>query len=166
MHRPMRHPVSCLRAAALPLALPAAFPAAAQVVALNETVVTATRGTTRADELVSDVRVIDRDAAADDIRTPLAVVAVGHLQRARIVAVIGRDFGNRRCVAQSEIEALCADRRKAMRGLSDQGDASIRKAARGFADEGKCAVPGIRPDLAEDRVRAALEFAVELLARE
>lgn len=56
----MRHPVSCLRAAALPLALAAAFSASAQVVALNETVVTATRGTTRADELVSDVRVIDR----------------------------------------------------------------------------------------------------------
>lgn len=56
----MRHSVSCLRAAALPLALAAAFPSAAQVVALNETVVTATRGATRADELVSDVRVIDR----------------------------------------------------------------------------------------------------------
>jgi vitamin B12 transporter len=56
----MRPSVSCLRAAALPLALAAAFPASAQILALADTVVTATRSATRADELVSDVRVIDR----------------------------------------------------------------------------------------------------------
>jgi vitamin B12 transporter len=51
------------RAAALPLALAAAFPSAfAQASPLKETVVTATRTATRADELVSDVKVIDREA--------------------------------------------------------------------------------------------------------
>jgi vitamin B12 transporter len=51
------------RAAALPLALAAAFPhlSSAQT-ALKESVVTATRSATRADELVSDVKVIDRAA--------------------------------------------------------------------------------------------------------
>lgn len=51
------------RAAVLPLALAAAFPhfSLAQT-ALKETVITATRGATRADELVSDVKVIDRAA--------------------------------------------------------------------------------------------------------
>jgi len=54
------------RAATLPLALAAAFSAVAQTPhstrPLKETVVTATRTATRADELVSDVRVIDRAA--------------------------------------------------------------------------------------------------------
>ena len=52
------------RAAALPLALAAAFPLSshAQAPALKETVVTATRSATFADELVSDVMVIDRKA--------------------------------------------------------------------------------------------------------
>ncbi|MBC5767697.1 TonB-dependent receptor domain-containing protein [Ramlibacter albus] len=53
-----------MRRAALPLALAAAFtPSAfAQVATLAETVVTATRVATRADQLVSDVTVIDRAA--------------------------------------------------------------------------------------------------------
>ena len=51
------------RAAATSLALAAALPAAfAQTLELKETVVTATRSPTRADELVSDVTVIDRQA--------------------------------------------------------------------------------------------------------
>jgi vitamin B12 transporter len=54
------------RAATLPLALAAAFSAGAQTPhssrPLKETVVTATRTATRADELVSDLRVIDRAA--------------------------------------------------------------------------------------------------------
>jgi vitamin B12 transporter len=51
------------RAAALSLALAAAFPSSfAQTAALKETVVTATRTATRADELVSDLKVIDRQA--------------------------------------------------------------------------------------------------------
>jgi vitamin B12 transporter len=54
------------RAAALPLALAAAFGALsaahAQSLQLPETVVTATRGATRADELVSEVKVVDRAA--------------------------------------------------------------------------------------------------------
>jgi vitamin B12 transporter len=52
------------RAAALPLALAAACPTFthAQGPSLKETVVTATRSATRADELVSDVTVIDRAA--------------------------------------------------------------------------------------------------------
>ncbi len=51
------------RAAALPLALAAAFPNSSSAqTALKETVVTATRAATRADELVSDVTVIDRAA--------------------------------------------------------------------------------------------------------
>ena len=53
-----------LRPAALSLALAAAFPllALAQAPVLKESVVTATRSPTRADELVSDVKVIDRAA--------------------------------------------------------------------------------------------------------
>jgi vitamin B12 transporter len=51
------------RALVLPLALAAAFPSVSMAqAALKETVVTATRGATRADELVSDVRIIDRAA--------------------------------------------------------------------------------------------------------
>lgn len=55
-------PVFSIRptAAVLPLVLAASFHAAAQNPALRETVVTATRSATRADELVSDLRVIDR----------------------------------------------------------------------------------------------------------
>lgn len=49
-----------LSLAALPLSLASAFPLHAQSPALKETVVTATRSATRADELVSDVRVIER----------------------------------------------------------------------------------------------------------
>lgn len=50
------------RLAALPLALAAAFPSSSfsQTATLPETVVTATRVATRADELVSDLKVIDR----------------------------------------------------------------------------------------------------------
>lgn len=51
-----------LRLAALPLALTAVLPSFAQTVALKEVVVTATRGATAADELVSDVTVVDRQA--------------------------------------------------------------------------------------------------------
>ncbi|WP_284699195.1 TonB-dependent receptor domain-containing protein [Caenimonas sedimenti] len=51
-----------LRVAVLPLALCAAFGAFAQSGSLTETVVTATRVATRADELVSDVKVVDRAA--------------------------------------------------------------------------------------------------------
>jgi len=64
-----RHPG---RFAKLPLALATLVPlfASAQSVALKETVVTATRTATRADELVSDVRVIDRAAIeASNTRT-------------------------------------------------------------------------------------------------
>jgi vitamin B12 transporter len=49
-----------LRLAALPLALAAAFPSFAQPISLKEVVVTATRGSTAIDDLVSDVTVIDR----------------------------------------------------------------------------------------------------------
>jgi len=49
-----------LSLAALPLSLAAAFPLHAQSPALKETVVTATRGATRADELGSDVRIVER----------------------------------------------------------------------------------------------------------
>ncbi len=56
--------VSRVRLAVLPLALAAAFPAFSQIqgtgATLKETVVAATRTPTRADELVSDVVVIDR----------------------------------------------------------------------------------------------------------
>lgn len=61
----MKIRVSRARLAALPLALAAAFPSYSQTAAaaqLKETVVSATRTPTRADELVSDVVVIDRAA--------------------------------------------------------------------------------------------------------
>ena len=55
--------LSISRAATLPLALAAAFPSTfAQTGALKQTVVTATRSATLADELVSDMKVIDRKA--------------------------------------------------------------------------------------------------------
>ncbi len=54
--------VFLLRVAALLPALAAVSPSSAQSVALKEVVVTATRGATGADELVSDVTVIDRQA--------------------------------------------------------------------------------------------------------
>jgi vitamin B12 transporter len=62
----MNHPVLPSRVAILPLALCAAFGASAQTSAtpgaLADTVVTATRSATRADELVSEVKVVDRAA--------------------------------------------------------------------------------------------------------
>lgn len=61
----MKIRVSRARLAVLPLALAAAFPSFSQTAAaapLKETVVSATRTPTRADELVSDVVVIDRAA--------------------------------------------------------------------------------------------------------
>jgi len=61
--RPIMNAIRNSRAPALSLALAAAFPSSfAQTPALKETVVTATRSTTRADELVSEVKVIDRKA--------------------------------------------------------------------------------------------------------
>ncbi|MEP6823685.1 MAG: TonB-dependent receptor, partial [Ramlibacter sp.] len=57
----MKHFSHSVRLAALPLALAAAFPSFAQGLALKETVVTATRASTRADSLVSDVVVIERE---------------------------------------------------------------------------------------------------------
>lgn len=54
-------PVPRARLALLPLALASAVPAWAQTTTLKETVVTATRMETRADELVSDVTVIGRE---------------------------------------------------------------------------------------------------------
>lgn len=73
------------RAATLPLALAAAFPSVfAQTSALKETVVTATRTPTRADELVSDAKVIDRAAIeASTARTlPELLARTGGLQMA------------------------------------------------------------------------------------
>lgn len=58
----MKNNVYSARLAALPLALAAALPAFAQSPSLKETVVTATRSEARADELVSEVRVVDRAA--------------------------------------------------------------------------------------------------------
>jgi len=58
----MISPMTRPRVAALPLALCCAFAAQAQTSTLPPTVVTATRQTTRADELVSEVKVIDRAA--------------------------------------------------------------------------------------------------------
>ncbi|MFI5446387.1 TonB-dependent receptor domain-containing protein [Polaromonas sp. UC242_47] len=61
----MKSGVFCVRLAALPLALAAAFPVFSQsdtTPQLGETVVSATRTPTRADELVSDVVVVNRDA--------------------------------------------------------------------------------------------------------
>lgn len=74
--------VSRLRVAALPLAVAAAFPSAhAQgASALSETVVTATRNATRADELVSEVKVIGRaqiDAASARTLTELLARTAG-----------------------------------------------------------------------------------------
>lgn len=57
---PMKNPLLSARLAALPLALAAAFPSFAQT-ALKENVVTATRTPTRADSLVSDVVVVERE---------------------------------------------------------------------------------------------------------
>ena len=84
---PMRN-VHRVRAAALPVALAAAFPLHAQTVAqvtrppatLRETVITATRVETRADELVSEVQVIDRaeiEAATARTLTELLARAAG-----------------------------------------------------------------------------------------
>lgn len=58
----MKNHVLSGRVAALPLALAAAFPSFAQSPVLKETVVTATRSATRTDELVSEVKVVDRAA--------------------------------------------------------------------------------------------------------
>ena len=58
----MKKNVFIARLAALPLAVATAGPAIAQISVLKETVVTATRSAIRADELVSDVTVVDRAA--------------------------------------------------------------------------------------------------------
>lgn len=71
--------LSSARLAALPLALAAAFPALAQSpsdTALRETVVTATRSATRADELVSEVVVINRQDIENSTARTLAELLV------------------------------------------------------------------------------------------
>src|SRR5688500_2418567 len=61
--RPIMNALSISRAATLPLALAAAFPSTfAQTGTLKQTVVTATRSAALADELVSDLKVVDRKA--------------------------------------------------------------------------------------------------------
>ncbi len=69
---PMKNSLLPVRLAALSLALAAAFPASAQTSALGETVVTATRSPTRADQLVSDVTVVDRQAIENSTARTLA----------------------------------------------------------------------------------------------
>src|SRR4051812_19301613 len=74
----MTHPRVCRRLAALPLALAAAHcaPSLAQSPSLQETTVTGTRTATRADDMVSDVRVIDRQAIeAASARTLVELLA-------------------------------------------------------------------------------------------
>jgi len=71
----MKKTVLSVRLPALPLALAAAFPFSptfAQSPSLGETVVTATRSATRADELVSDVSVVDRRAIEQSTARSLA----------------------------------------------------------------------------------------------
>ena len=60
----MKNTLNSARLAVLPLAVLSALPmlASAQVAALPETVVTATRVATRADQLTSEVVVVDREA--------------------------------------------------------------------------------------------------------
>lgn len=97
-----------MRATALPMALAAAFPVSsvAQGPALKETVVTATRSAMRADELVSDVKVIDRQAIeASTARTlPELLSRTAGLQmssnggRGKVSAVFIRGAENRHTI--------------------------------------------------------------------
>ena len=61
-------------------------------------------------------------------------------------------------VAQPEIEALRADRRDHVRGFADQRDAPRAEAPRGLDRERKHAAAGLDRDLAQDRMRAALDL--------
>ena len=68
--------------------------------------------------------------ARGDVGAALRVVARHHFRSADIAAgAIGfdRQFGDRRGVAQAEIEPLRADRREAVRGFADQCNAAARQ---------------------------------------
>ena len=69
-----------------------------------------------------------------------------------------RQFADGGRIAQPEIKSLRADRRNHMRGLADQRDALVAKAQRGGDAERKQAAFALDRDLAEDRMRRALDF--------
>jgi hypothetical protein len=68
---------------------------------------------------------------------------------------------NGRCIAQAEIEPLCADRRDDMRGFADQRDACLPEALRCFDGERKQPSPFLDRHFAEDRVRTTFDFGGE-----
>ena len=89
---------------------------------------------------------IDRKAAAADVRPPPPLVFRRHGSRADVAAAaegLARDLGDGDGVPQAEIEALGADRRKHMGGLADQGDAAARPRLGGRRpSSGKAPWPG------------------------
>ena len=69
-----------------------------------------------------------------------------------------RQFADSGGIAQTEIEALGADRRYHVRGFADQRDALVGKTPRGGDAERKQPAAGFDLDLAEDRMRGALDL--------
>src|SRR4051812_46832704 len=74
---------------------------------------------------------------------------------------LGHQLGNRRGIAQAQVQSLRADRRDHMRGLADQRDATATEALRGLNGKRKHAATLLDRYFAEDRMRAALDFGGE-----
>src|SRR5581483_5910838 len=85
------------------------------------------------------VEKVDRDGAREHVRSTRRMVVAQHFLAADVAAVRmrgGSAVGERRRVAQAEIEALGADRRDHVRGLADQRYAPLAHAVGMKAGEG------------------------------
>jgi propionate CoA-transferase len=77
-------------------------------------------------------------------------------------AGIGYEFGECRRVADTEVQALRADRRQYVGGLAHERHAAGGEAFRGLSSEREDPARAVDFHLAEDRVGAALDFKAEL----
>ena len=83
-------------------------------------------------DMLSRLTAVD---ARQDVRPPAAIVGGERRRAAGIVAIFRGDANEILDVADAEIEALRADRRKHMRGLADQRDAVLARSVRASVAE-------------------------------
>ena len=103
------------------------------------------------------VEQIDCQRAAGHVGAAHLVIAGGELVGADVAAIAAgghHQLGDRRRVAQPEIEALGADRRHHMGRLADERDPPGAAVPRGLDREREHAAACLHLDLAQDRVRA------------
>ncbi len=110
------------------------------------------------------VQQIDAGGAARNIQAPAPVVA--RRKAALPDAAIADQVGQHRHIAQAEVQALRADRRKGMAGLADQHRAPGAEAMRPHAREIEALHARLHRDGAENRLQALLDGARQALGVE